>query len=275
MSQLYKKLPIELSETSWSSSTAADFHETTKYSAATAAKAGKTISDYLSNPITQLHSFYHFKDYSLFEHIELPAVVSQQVDLTQLMFSRRSHREFSQEPLTLLELANTLGQAAKVCRYYQLPEHPTTNFGLRPYPSGGGLYPCEIYLIACRVDGLATGVYNYQSNSHQLAKISVLPAMSDLRLALMDNPLIDSVAAVVVITAVFERSYIKYAERSYRLALLEAGHLAQNLILSCESQQIGSVAWGGFLDDKLTGIIGCHPIHEPVLHSVLIGKSAT
>jgi SagB-type dehydrogenase family enzyme len=47
------------------------------------------------------------------------------------------------------------------------------------------------------------------------------------------------------------RIYFKYGERAYRFILLEAGHIAENLLLGAEYEGLGAVALGGFIDDDV------------------------
>src|SRR5690606_18599497 len=78
----------------------------------------------------------HYKDYARLPKLLLPE--SDQLDhsLTQVLRDRRSSRSFADAPLTLQEISNLL--------FWTCKERSGT--GQRPYPSGGGRYPVEIYL---------------------------------------------------------------------------------------------------------------------------------
>jgi SagB-type dehydrogenase family enzyme len=101
----------------------------------------------------------------------------------------------------------------------------------RPVPSGGGLYPLELSVLVQRIEGLGAGVYHYVPLGHRLELVrgDALPSMLTAELFLGQPYLIDA-AAVIAISAVIERSFWKYEDRGYRYALLEAGHVAQNVV---------------------------------------------
>jgi SagB-type dehydrogenase family enzyme len=78
-------------------------------------------------------------------------------------------------------------------------------------------------------------------------------------------------ALVIALTAVFPRVQMKYLERGYRFALLEAGHVAQNLLLAATALRLASAPVGGFWDDPFNELLGLDPEREAVLYSVIIG----
>lgn len=54
--------------------------------------------------------------------------------------------------------------------------------------------------------------------------------------------------------------------------LLDAGHLAENLLLVCEDLNLAAVPLGGFDDDRLAGLLELDPHEEAPLHLVLLGN---
>ena len=68
------------------------------------------------------------------------------------------------------------------------------------------------------------------------------------------------------------RIKFKYGERGYRFLLLEAGHIAQNLLLAAEADGMGGVAIGGFLDDPLNDLLDLDGVEEAVVYMVLAGQ---
>jgi nitroreductase len=55
--------------------------------------------------------------------------------------------------------------------------------------------------------------------------------------------------------------------------LLDAGHLAQNLLLVCEDLRLAAVPLGGFQDDALAELLGLDPSEEAPLYAILIGAT--
>ncbi len=77
---------------------------------------------------------------------------------------------------------------------------------------------------------------------------------------------------MLVLTAIFQRLRWKYQERSYRYALLEAGHLAQNAYLAATSMGMGACAVGAFIDAGLNGLLGVDGKDEAAIYMLAIGK---
>jgi SagB-type dehydrogenase family enzyme len=68
-----------------------------------------------------------------------------------------------------------------------------------------------------------------------------------------------------VITAEYRRIIGKYGERGIRYALIEVGHVAQNLFLQAEALGLGAGIVGAFHDEKVLKAIDITPKHEPLL----------
>ena len=77
---------------------------------------------------------------------------------------------------------------------------------------------------------------------------------------------------VIIITAVFPRTIIKYKERGWRYIMFEAGHLAQNIHLVSASLQLKSCAIGSFLDKEIIKLLDLNPKAELPLYLIAIGK---
>lgn len=75
----------------------------------------------------------------------------------------------------------------------------------------------------------------------------------------------------ILLSGVLERTIWKYGSRGYRYALLEAGHLVQNMCLVATSEGIGSLPLGGFYDDDMAKLIGVDPVKEPVIYGLAVG----
>ncbi|GAI36261.1 unnamed protein product, partial [marine sediment metagenome] len=83
------------------------------------------------------------------------------VSIEQSFLNRRSIRSYTGEPLTLQEVSQLLWAAQGI----------TDPRGFRTAPSAGALYPLEVYLVAGDVEDLTSGVYRYEPDGHQLARI--------------------------------------------------------------------------------------------------------
>jgi SagB-type dehydrogenase family enzyme len=78
-------------------------------------------------------------------------------------------------------------------------------------------------------------------------------------------------AAVIVVSAVFWRSRFKYGLRGYRFVLLEAGHVAQNILLAAAALGLAAVPLGGFYDRRVDELLGVNGVDESALYLLCVG----
>jgi SagB-type dehydrogenase family enzyme len=142
----------------------------------------------------------------------------------------------------------------------------------RRIPSGGALYPLEVYVLPLAVQGLAGSVCHYDPYRHRLELLRGLDTPEDaLAAALVDPALATTASAALVITAVFWRTRFKYGQRGYRFALLEAGHLAQNVVLVAAALELPSLPVGGFYDRAVEKLVGVDGVDESAIYVLLVG----
>lgn len=178
---------------------------------------------------------------------------------------RRSVRDYSNQPMTLVELSRLLYYTGGI-------NAERWGHKLRAAPSAGALYPIEIYPIVHRVEGLQPGLYHYAVRDHTLELLRAADLRSEIvRHGLMQE-FLGQANLVLVFTAIFQRLRWKYQERTYRYALLEAGHLGQNVYLAATSMGMGACAVGAFLDDELNAMLGVDGQHEAAIYMLAVGK---
>jgi SagB-type dehydrogenase family enzyme len=219
----------------------------------------------------QTHEVPRFKENVEAATLALPDPILPATPLADLLQRRGSCRQFVPAPIALAELGTLLHGAYGVLGTAELGGE----FCERPVPSGGGLYPLELYVISQHVDDLGGGVYHYVPLGHQLevVRAAALPSLMTAELFLGQPYLIEA-AALVVITAVVARSLWKYDDRGYRYILLEAGHVAQNANLCAEAMGLASLNLGGFLDEDVMSLLDLDPAGEIVLYGVAVGRPA-
>jgi SagB-type dehydrogenase family enzyme len=176
---------------------------------------------------------------------------------------RRSSVAKQRCPLALADLGALLEAA-----YAAVPRAP--GIVRRPVPSGGALYPLEIYILALDVRGLEPSVAHYNPFRHRLELLAPLNA-GRASAALVDPALVDGAAALVVITAMFWRARFKYGVRGYRFALLEAGHVVQNAVLAAAALGMPALPVGGFYDRRLDALVGADGLDEASVYALLVG----
>jgi len=206
-----------------------------------------------------------YKKYSLAKIIKLSQNFSRQtLPIVETLRRRRSTRLFSTEPLSLDDLSFLIWACTGIQRKERGSKFHTA-------PSAGALYPIETYLVVNNVENLEKAVYHYNIEAHALEELNAGDFAEETAHAALEQKLCAEAPVVVVWTAVFERSKWKYAQRAYRYAYLEAGHIAQNLALASTSTGLGSCQIGAFFDDEINQIIGVEGKDESAIYLSVIG----
>ncbi len=208
----------------------------------------------------------HFKTYPRFQRMNLD-YLTQTKGVADVMRQRRSVREFSNKSISKAMLSYILYSA---CGIIKLDKNIDNS--RRPYPSAGARYPLEVYLIILGCKGLDKGLYHYNVLEHKLELIINKDLSNWLSKTMGKETWVLSSSIVFIITAVLDRVRIKYAERGYRYALLEAGHLAQNLCLLTTELGLGSCPIGGYIDSEVDKLLDITHAKEVTLYLIAVGK---
>lgn len=196
--------------------------------------------------------------------------------LRDVLRTRRTRRgEFSPHPVTLRQWGALLEQACGLTEQVTHPQFPDVVQDLRAWPSGGALYPLEVYLTVLASGELERAVHHYQPQTHRLAQLAPSPDPQRLQTLVYADGLWPHASALLVLTAVFARTQLKYGERGYRFVLLDAGHLAQNLLLVAEDLGLAAIPLGGFDDNGLGAVLGLDAGEESPLYAILVGVRGT
>jgi len=163
-------------------------------------------------------------------------------------------REYSRNPLTLDEVSRLLWAAQGV----------TGPRGQRTAPSAGALYPLQVYLVVGDVARLERGVYAYRPSRHALERISGEDTRSRLADAALGQTCVSAGTVVIVLTAIYDRTSLKYGTRGTRYVHMEAGHAAQNIYLEAASLNLGTVVVGAFDDDRVAKILHLPRKEQPL-----------
>lgn len=193
-------------------------------------------------------------------------------ELDGLLLQRCSCRVFADVPVAVETIGAVLRDAYGILAN---DRDKRLEFPLRPVPSGGGLYPLELNLIARRIDGLAPGVYHYVAEHHGLEQV----AEADFPKVLLDylfmgQASLTAAPALLVLSAVWRRTLTKYGDRGYRYMLFEAGHVMQNINLSAARRGLGSCNIGGFFDVELGELMQLDREAETPLYACALGLPA-
>lgn len=152
-------------------------------------------------------------------------------------------------------------------------------FGIKSYgyrrtsPAGGSLQMTEPYLVNFRIIDLPAGVYHYHSIDHKLTRIDgELPA-ADLWPLLAGQNFANDLGFAIFMVARFDKMWWKYPHsRSYRVALMDVGHLSQTFHLACTGYGLNSWLTAVFYDEELAKRLRLDPTRQAVMLMVGAGK---
>jgi SagB-type dehydrogenase family enzyme len=193
------------------------------------------------------------------EPMNLPApALDGDVSLEKAIKERRTVRSFADKPLTVGQLSQILWAAQGI----------TDNRGLkRAAPSGGALYPVDVYVVVGKngVRELAHGGYHYDPLHHSIEKILDTDARDDVAVASLRQMWMSTAPVILVITAEYRRITIKYGERGKRYAMIEVGHICQNIFLQCQALRLCAGIVGAFYDAEVARAVSTRKDHEPLI----------
>ncbi len=248
------------------------YHEASKVSACAIGRQVEGAWRLKASPDLQLSASRSVKRLPHRVTAALPPPELPRLPLQEALERRRSERTFADERLAAVEVATLLHAAYGVTGLLELPEGGV--LPLRAVPSGGALYPLEIYVVLLRAEGLDPGLYHYDPLRPALEAVRG-PLSPDETCGLSAYPeIVSACGALFLIAAVFWRTRFKYGLRSYRFALLEAGHVGQNLVLTASGLGLVSVPLGGFYDRPTDELLGLDGVNESALYAVAVGRRA-
>jgi SagB-type dehydrogenase family enzyme len=204
------------------------------------------------------------------ELITLPPRSEWQIppcDLVVAMARRESRRRFTVTPLTLSEVAFLLWATQGV----RGPVSATAL--LRTVPSAGCRHPFESYVITLNVNGLAPAVYRYLPLENALVRVRTPEGLAaTITAATHGQAFAANAAALFAWSVVPARSEWRYAEASYKVIALDAGHLCQNLYLACEAIGAGTCAIAAYSQELMDQLLGVDGSEEFTIYLAPVGK---
>lgn len=200
--------------------------------------------------------------------LRLPVASPLATSLSATVEQRRSSSPPGAGGVNVHELSSLLALAYGVTR---APDDPRG--WLRPVPSGGAMYPLDLYLGIGRCVGVESGLYHYDPFRHGLEQLGGEAMWHELAmLGATPSVQLDTSVALLVV-ACFARQTSKYGVRGYRLAYLEAGHVGQNAVLAATSLGLRSLPYASFYDASVERLLDLDGVNESLVHAVLVGRA--
>lgn len=196
------------------------------------------------------------------KRIALPPAAPLHVSLSDALEKRSSYRSCTHDrdvSIPLETFSSLLGASLR-------KRDGVTN---RNYPSGGALYPVETYMISEAIESLGPTVFHYNPSEHALEILWPLDSSLNLKdLARKPDDL--HFSSLIVFTSVWKRSSAKYGDLSYTHALLEAGHMSENILLAATALSLLTRPMAGFSDTELIDVLDLNPNEEQPIHTIVL-----
>lgn len=236
------------------------FHEASKLHPALAMRQAAGMARLAANDELQAAATLATRSNPELPSRELPPPRQPRCSLWRALDSRRSRRDFHGSALPRRALATLLDAG-----------YGMRSANRRTVPSGGALYPLELHVAAHSVESVDAGVYRYDPHRHALEELAPQDPWPRLEAACPFPGLLDGAAAALLVLAVFGRTRFKYGQRGYRFALLEAGHVVQNVVLAATALDLPALPLGGFYDAQVDTLLDADGVEESVVYGVVLG----
>lgn len=198
------------------------------------------------------------KDFSELEHSD---------DLIHVIRDRKSSRIYTQEDMSLEQLSFLLW-ATQGVKDIRGKSYAT----LRTVPCGGARHEFETYLLVRNVDGLKPGKYHYLPLEHALEFLGEVEHIEDVITETLSGQSWAAKANVVFYwTIVPYRAEWRYGIYAHRVALIDVGHVGQNLYLACTGIGVGGCAIAAFQDEVCNKVFELDGEEEFVVYTMPVG----
>lgn len=188
-------------------------------------------------------------------------------DLISLIRDRRSARVYTQERMSLDALAFLLWSTQGI-KSIRGKSYAT----LRTVPCGGARHEFETYLLVRNVEGLIPGAYHYLPMEHALEFLGQVDDLDAVISETLSGQSWASKANVVFYwSMVAYRAEWRYGIYAHRVALIDTGHIGQNLYLACSGLGLGCCAIAAFQHERCNQVFKLDGEEEYIVYTTPVG----
>jgi len=189
------------------------------------------------------------------------------LDLLSAIKNRKSYRQFTHEPLNLQEVSFLLWSTQGI------RERAGEFTAFRTVPSAGCRHALETYLCVLNVTGLEEGIYRYLPLEHRLLVVSLQKNLSSrITAGTLHQSFVGKAAVAFLWTTIPYRMEWRYDIAAHKVIALDAGHVCQNLYLSCAAINAGTCAIAAYDQDYMDGLLGVDGEDEFTIYLAPVGK---
>lgn len=195
------------------------------------------------------------------------AVLNIKKDFTSILLERESHRVFTEQKMTLEELSYLLYMTQGV-KSIKGQNYAT----MRTVPCGGARHEFETYLLVRNVDGLDAGKYHYLPLTHELEYLGKVEQEEQV----INESVVGQKWAVKA-NVIFYWSIVpyrcewRYGIWAHRPALMDIGHVGQNLYLACTALELGTCCLAAFDDATCIDLFDLDGEEEFIVYVAPVG----
>lgn len=210
------------------------------------------------------------------ETIELYKPNLEELELTDVPFTkileqRKSVRIYQEKPISDRQLGEFLYRCARVRDIFPKQYMECTK---RSYPSAGACYELELYIAVNTCENIASGLYHYCPQVHQLEKISQRNNQVESLLQAARNAYAqkDLPQILIIFAARFARVSWAYESIAYSLILKNVGALYQTMYLVATAMNLAPCALGSGNSDLFAAATGCDYYAESSVGEFILGS---
>jgi SagB-type dehydrogenase family enzyme len=235
-----------------------------------------SVMEYLSDPASVMLSMHGRDTDRGTREIPLPTGARLRLELGEALHRRRSVRAYTGDRMTLSQVASLLRAAggATVEVGVTAGEDSEVSLRFRSVPSGGGLYPVDLHLLALGIDGVERGFYRYDSVTDSLVQLGD-GSRVDAFLGCLAVPeeliAVRQAAMVLLLVGHPWRSMRKYGDRGMRFVFHEAGAISEHAHLAAVALGLASVDCASFYDDEAHEALSYDGVYQALVHMIVVG----
>ena len=182
---------------------------------------------------------------------------------------KESTRQYKQSALSFSQISNLL-----LASYFYDKKRGKYNI-----PSGGGLYPINIYIINLKIRSLDYGIYLYNVENKYLSLIKKISNMEIEKLLVdgfkanqREDINFKNASAIILFGLNINDATSRYGNRGGRFSLFDVGCILQNLYLSSAALNVGICANGGYIDNILLENLELNEQTNSIVLTAVLGK---
>ena len=183
--------------------------------------------------------------------------------LRTVLLNRRTIRKFTGRKLSY-EKINSLIWAA--CGH----THMHKKIKMRTAPSAGACYPVELYFVIENTEKTDDAIYYYDFVSEGMTEHKAGNFLLEIKRAALDQEFIPKANLVAIMVYNPDKIVPDYGHEARKYAILECGHIGQNILLMATSLGLGAVPVGAFYEKELETILEIARNKE-VIYMVCVG----